>query len=82
MMCKVTNKDINPFQHSVAFHMETSHLFCSAKQMTGFYMKHNTGLKWANPFQVNIYFLYPLKISKNHWCTQGVINSGGIEIEP
>ena len=28
-----------------AFHIETRHLFCSAKQMTGFYMKHNTGLK-------------------------------------
>ena len=46
------------FQPSIAFHIETSRLFCSAKQMTGFYMKHNTGLKWdisANnyPFQVN-----------------------------
>ena len=27
--------------------METSHLFCRAKQMTGFYMKCNTGLKWV-----------------------------------
>ena len=31
----------------VLFHIKTSHLFCSAKQMTGFYMKHNTGLKWV-----------------------------------
>ena len=45
---------VQPFQPSVAFHIETSHLFCSAKQMTGFYMKHNTGLKWAN--RVNIAF--------------------------
>ena len=33
---------INPFQPSVAFPIETSQLFCSAKQMTGFYMKRNT----------------------------------------
>ena len=40
--------EINLFQSSVAFHIETSHLFCSAKQMTGFYMKPTTGLKWIN----------------------------------
>ena len=33
------------FHLSIAFHIETSRLFCSAKQMTGFYMKHNTELK-------------------------------------
>ena len=37
----------NPFQLSVAFHIETSHLFCFAKQITGFYMKRNTALKWV-----------------------------------
>ena len=40
------------FRPSVVFHIETSHLFCSAKQMTGFYMKRNTGLKWVKRFQV------------------------------
>ena len=34
------------FQPSAAFHIETSHLFCSVKQMTGFFIKSNTGLKW------------------------------------
>ena len=34
-----------PFQSSVAFHIETSQLFCRAKQMTGFYMKRKTGLE-------------------------------------
>ena len=29
---------IDPFQPSVAFHTEKSHLFCREKQMTGFYM--------------------------------------------
>ena len=29
----------------VAFHIETSHLICSANQMIGFYMKCNTRLK-------------------------------------
>ena len=36
---------INPFQPSVVFHIETSHLICNANRMTGFYMKCNTGLK-------------------------------------
>ena len=39
------NIDLNPFQSSVAFHIETSHSTCTANQMTGFYMKCNTGLK-------------------------------------
>ena len=40
--------DFNPFQPSVAFHIETIHLICSASKMTGFYLKLNTGLKWIN----------------------------------
>ena len=42
---------INQFHPSIAFHIKTSQLFCFPKQMTGFYMKCNTGLKWANWFQ-------------------------------
>ena len=42
------NPLINPLQSSVAFHIETSYLFYSAKQMTGFYMKCKSGLKWVN----------------------------------
>ena len=38
---------INPFQPSDAFHIDTSHLICTLNQMTGFYMKYNTGLKWV-----------------------------------
>ena len=34
------------FQLSVAFHVETSHLIYSAKQMDGFCMKSSTRLKW------------------------------------
>ena len=51
----------NPFQLSVALHIETSYLICNVSQMTGFYMKCNIGLKWVNPFQTNFLFLYPLK---------------------
>ena len=36
---------LNPFQPSVAFLIETSHLICFANQMTGFKMKCNTGKK-------------------------------------
>ena len=41
-------KSLSWFQPSVAFHIETSQLFCSAKQMAGFYIKRNTRLKWVN----------------------------------
>ena len=30
------------------YHLETSHLFCSVNQLTGFYMKFSTWLKWVN----------------------------------
>ena len=36
--------EVSPFRPRAEFHIETSHLFCSAKKMTGFYMKCNTGL--------------------------------------
>ena len=32
---------INPFQPNVVFHIEISHLICTADQMTGFHMKRN-----------------------------------------
>ena len=50
-----TNDPINTFQLSVAFHIATSHLICYANQMTGFYMKCNTRLKWVD-FKAFQYF--------------------------
>ena len=41
-------KSLSRFQPSVLFHIETSQLFCWAKQMAGFYIKRNTRLKWVN----------------------------------
>ena len=35
-----------------AFHIETCHLICDANQMTSFYKKYNTGLKWVYRFHV------------------------------
>ena len=35
---------VKPFQPSVAFHEETSHLICSLNQMTGFYMECNASV--------------------------------------
>ena len=46
-------KKFYPFQRSVAFH-----LICYANQMTGFYVKCNTGLKFVSPF-----FGIPFKIN-------------------
>ena len=43
------NVRLNQFQQPiVTFHIKTSHLNCSANQITGFYMKYNTGLKLVN----------------------------------
>ena len=48
---------INLFQSTVTFYIETSHLICIANQMTGFYMKCNTGMKWVNlVITVNTFF--------------------------
>ena len=41
-------KQFSLFQASVAIHIETSHLICNAIQITGFYTKCKTGLKWVN----------------------------------
>ena len=41
-------KPVNPFLLNMAFHIETSQLICSANQITGFYMKCKTRLKWVN----------------------------------
>ena len=45
------NYVINSFQYIAAFDKETSDLICSGNQMTGFYMKCNTGLKWIKYFK-------------------------------
>ena len=37
----------NPFQSSVAFQIEMSHLICATNQMIGFYGICNTGRKWV-----------------------------------
>ena len=39
---------LNPFQPSIAFHIETSHLFNKVKQVTGFYIKRNAGQELFN----------------------------------
>ena len=41
-------KMINPFQPNVTFFIENSDVICNANQMTGSYIKCNTGLKWIS----------------------------------
>ena len=50
----------NPFQLSIVFHIETSHLFCSAKEIIGFNMKRNIGPKWANYMNETYYINFVL----------------------
>ena len=38
--------EVNPFQSSVPFHVETSLVICC--QITGFYTNCNAGLEWVN----------------------------------
>ena len=45
----LTQSYFNPFQRSVAFLVETSHLICCVNQMTSFNMKLYTGLKRVKP---------------------------------
>ena len=52
--CYPLDIGLNPIQPSIAFH---SRLFCFAKQMTGFYMKRNTGLEWV---KVNVHEMFSL----------------------
>ena len=39
---------IKPLQRSFVFHIETSHLVRYVNEMTSFYIKCNTELKWFN----------------------------------
>ena len=41
----IENFELNPFQPSISSHIETSHLFCRVKQMSGLYMKGKTRIK-------------------------------------
>ena len=50
----VTEYLISPFEPSVASDIETSHLIWNANQMTVFYIRCNTRLKWVNPFETNV----------------------------
>ena len=43
------HEQLNPFQSSVAFHIVISH------QMTRFYMKCDTGLKWVNIILLHVF---------------------------
>ena len=45
--CLQSHFRVNPFQPSVASRIETSDLTYRAKQMTVFYMKGHTWLKWV-----------------------------------
>ena len=40
--------EINPFQFNVTFDIETSHLICTANQMTGFHVKCDLGWNRLN----------------------------------
>ena len=44
---KTDLKKLDPFQRSLASHLETNCLDYIANQMTGFDMERNTGLKWV-----------------------------------
>ena len=48
-------KEVNPSQPSVAFHIETSLLICNTNQMPGSYMKCNTGLRLVKDLSASKY---------------------------
>ena len=68
-ICKLSWRFINPFQPSVACHIETCHLVFAANEMTGFCMKCNTGLKWGDPliYSPNAIKNFKFRFSSHHF---------------
>ena len=84
---------VDPFQPDVAFLIETSSLICSANQMTGFYKKCNTRLKWVKhkdifikmfPFYYNLVktwkknLMYSRSIKQELWPETGLMAAKNI----
>ena len=55
---------INPFQPTVAFYIQTSHLICSVNQVTCFNMKCNTWLRWVKIFS---WIMFRTLYQKSYW---------------
>lgn len=57
----------------MVFHIETNHLIYGAIQMTSFFMRYNTGLKWfnlANVDPVHRQVLYLCQFNSARWFSQ------------
>ena len=75
----LTQRSIKVSQSSVAVHIETIHMICSSNQMTGFYIKCHTNLKWIKKTKEKKYFLGKWEMTainewimfewKNEWTT-------------
>ena len=59
MLCCASNEFVNTFQPNAVFLLETSHLICTANEMTGSYMKSSTRLT------VDGYVRFSLKMRGN-----------------
>ena len=57
---------INPFQPTLTFNKETSHLICSVNQVTCFSMKCNTWLRWVKIFS---WIMFRILYQKRCWNT-------------
>ena len=60
------------FSKNVAFHIESSYLFSTAKQMTGFYMKRNAGMEWVDSSEAPEKRLTKEKLFYIRTCTDRV----------
>ena len=68
----IKHTSLNSFQPSAAFHIEMSHLICSANHMTGFYTKCKIELKMLNLFRANI----PISINAFQYSAAFAIDAG------
>ena len=72
------NDVLNPFLPSIAFHIEPIHLIYIINQMTGFFMKRNTGLKCVK--RVAKYIIFSCKTNAvsvdrmSCWCSASPCN--------
>lgn len=57
---KYMERSLNPFWPIVALNMKTSHIVCTASQVTGFYIQCNCGLRVAGTEAANIYHIFDI----------------------
>ena len=72
LLLEIVDTPRNLFQSNFAFHIQASHLFCSANQLTGFYIMGNTDCQWLTNSKIRLesikFWSYPVFLTIS-WIT-------------